>query len=271
MPSPLLERLTFQFPGTHPEFHAPFLGLLAPLGEADGRSLDLPASDAVFFPRLSIAFKSADSKVAADFLLSGGGITVNIENITGAQKENPLPYRPLAIDEVPRRLAAAGRTIAGIDHIGFNLPWFGPGLHPRIRELREKLAAACLYHEYPSGEPWDFILPGTAAEIAERESIDYSKTRRPKFELVSFGEASTPLIQIDLGVDARLPEIRRLFPEALVAAELRQMWIYLANPYPVDVCLVLNEQWEGDWSPFFAGHRLPAAAGRGRGMDDPPG
>jgi hypothetical protein len=260
MKTPLLERISLCFPAAHPQFHERLLGLLAAFGRSESGRLNLAISDAAFLPALSIDFRSAAPAVTAEFALSGGGIAVPIENVTGAEKRNPLPYRKLYIQETSRRLAAAGWKITGIDHIGFNLPWFGTGLHPRIRELREKLAAACLYHEYPSGEPWDFILPGTASEIAERESIDYSKTRRPKFELVSFGGASMPLVQIDLGVGARMEEISDLFPEALVPRELRQIWIYLEAPYPVDICLVLNEPWEGDWSGFFTGHRLPAAA-----------
>jgi hypothetical protein len=258
----LLERITLRFPGTHPEFHGRLLSLLAGLGTA-GNRLDLPVLHEDYFPRLSIDFDSAIVAAAADFHLSGGEIvTAQIENTTGKEKRNPLPHRPITVNEVARRLAASGWRIVNADHIGFNLPWFGPHGHPRILELRAKLAAACLYHEYPTGEPWDFILPGDEDEIAGRKPVEYSITRRPKFELVSFDRASTPLIQIDLGVDARFEDTSSLFPEAMADPEFRNIWIYLDNPYPLDVCLVFNEYAEGDWSDLFAGHRVPARAGK---------
>ena len=144
----------------------------------------------------------------------------------------------------------------GIDHLGVNLPWFEPGLHPRILQLRETVKARCLYHRYPTGEPWDFILPGTPEEIAGSQPIDYAKIRRPKFELVSFDGASTPLIQIDLGSDRRYEEFKTMFPEALADETFRNIWIYLINPHAVDICLVMNEYSEKDWSGFFKECRL---------------
>lgn len=257
MSSASLERITLQFPGTHPEFHDRLLSLLAELVTAGTRSLDLTVSNSRFSPRLSIDFDSASADAAADFHLSGGEIiSVKIENTTSVSKRNSLLYWPLSIDAVSHRLATAGWRIVNVDHIGFNLPWFGPGIHPRILELRGKLATGCLYHRYPTGEPWDFILPGSPEEIAGRKSVDYSIIRRPKFELVSFGGASTPLIQIDVGLDERFEKITPLFPEALADPGLGKNWVYLDNPFPVDVCLAIGEYAEEDWSDYFNGHRL---------------
>jgi hypothetical protein len=265
MSSPPLERITLQLPVTHPEFHRPFLSLLAPLGSVAADSLTLTVSDEKYFPRLSIAFRAANESASAEFHLPGAEQSVNIENITGAEKKNPLPYRHLSIDEAARRITTAGWKILSSDHLGINLPWFGPGVHPRIMELRKSLATACLYHQYPSGEPWDFILPGDKQEIASLKSIDYSATRRPKFELVSFDIASTPLIQINLSLDERFENFTRLFPEALADPTFRNIWIYLENPYRIDICLVLNacpgvdlagENSAGDWCRYFEGCRL---------------
>jgi hypothetical protein len=256
----LLKRISLRFPGLHPEFHDRLVSLLARIGTAGTGALDVSGSDSRYYPRVSIDFQSADTNVTADFHLSGDdSLSVRIENTTGKDKRNPHPYTPLALDAVAQRLSDAGWKITGADHIGFNLPWFAPGIHPRILELRERLSAACLYHEYPTGEPWDFILPGDADEIAGRKPVAYSATRRPKFELVSFGGASTPLIQIDLGLDARFEDLSARFPEAMLNPAFRNIWIYLDNPYPLDVCLVFNEHAEGDWSDLFTGHRLSAA------------
>ena len=252
----MVERITLQFPGTHPEFHSALLSLLASLGKSTPGNLVLAVSDKKYFPRLSIDFHSTGPETTANFDTSGGTHAVRIENITGAEKRNPLPYRPLAIGEVSHRFAAAAWKIAGCDHIGFNLPWFGPGIHPRIQELRGQLAGGCLYHRYPSGEPWDFILPGDPEEISGRGAVDYTKTRRPKFELVSFDGASTPLVQIDISTNARFEDFIRVFPEALADPAFRNIWVYLENPYSIDVCLVVNELFSGDWSGHFSGCRL---------------
>jgi len=113
-----------------------------------------------------------------------------------------------------------------------------------------------LYHRFPTGEPWDFIIPGDKEEIAKGKEIDYNTIRRPKFELVSFGNALTPLLQFDVAVNASYERFAALFPEALNDPEFRNVWLYLENPYPVDVCLVLNEFTARDWSDFFQGCRL---------------
>jgi hypothetical protein len=252
----VLERITLRLPGTGPDFHGPLLNLLSPLGSSAPCRLEFTPSDSAFFPRISMEFDSPERNASAKFFHSGKDTCVRIENITGREKKNPVPYRHLAVEEASGRISAAGWRIRCVDHVGFNLPWFGADLHPRIRELRAELADTCLYHTYPGGEPWDFILPGTAAEISGSRAVDYSSLRRPKFELVSFDGASTPLIQIDLHLDARFEEFCRLFPKALADRGLNNIWIYLENPYSVDVCLVLNGESPGDWSGFFRGCRL---------------
>jgi len=143
-----------------------------------------------------------------------------------------------------------------LDHAGINLPWFSQGLHPVIQSLREALAASCLYHQFPSGEPWDFIIPGDVEEIRQVKPVEYNTTRRPKFELVSFETDSKPLVQFDLGVDAGYEVFQPLFPEALNDPQFHNIWIYLENPLPLDVCLVINQFGSADWSPFFKDSRL---------------
>jgi hypothetical protein len=129
-------------------------------------------------------------------------------------------------------------------------------VHPKILQLREKLSPCCLYHRFPTGEPWDFIIPGDEDEILNHKAVDYSEVRRPKFELVSFENASTPLVQLDISVNARYERFFELFPESLNDQELRNIWVYLESPYAVDVCLVINESSEDDWSDFFKECRL---------------
>jgi hypothetical protein len=51
-------------------------------------------------------------------------------------------------------------------------------------------------------------------------------------------------------------EFSRLFPESLNDPEFRYVWVYLETPYTTDVCLVINEFTERDWSDYFKGCRL---------------
>jgi hypothetical protein len=257
MATDFLEKITINLSRNHAGFNNQLASWLAVLGRKKPLALDLIASDPSFYPRLAIGLQSGHSGVGVDFLLSNGEIdSVRVENSTGMQKQSPHSYKPLGIEEVAGRFTAAGIQLAGIDHVGFNLPWFAPGIHPRILQLREQMAPVCLYHRYPSGEPWDFILPGDPDEITGHRAVDYNRIRRPKFELVSFEKASKPLIQIDLGVNLRFERFAERFPEALVDPAFRNIWIYLENPHPVDICLVINEYSEGDWSGFFNGYRL---------------
>lgn len=145
------------------------------------------------------------------------------------------------------------------------MPWFSGGIHPRIEELRRALAPRCLYHTFPSGEPWDFILPGTPAEIGGG-AVDYGLVRRPKFEVVSFDRCSRPILQIDIGCDRSLTELQAVFPEALVDHAIGNAWIYVDGPLGLDLCLVMGPQREearrrqGRSEPISGPGRWPVVA-----------
>jgi len=252
-----LETITVRFPGTDAGFTGGLASLIGVLGKQEDQVLELARSGPSFYPQVLVDLQSGRPGILTDFRLSNGEtISVQVENSTGLSKANRHAYRPLSVETVKHRLMASGVKLIGVDHAGFNLPWFSSGLHPRIVQLREALSARCLYHRYPTGEPWDFILPGDLDEIADRKAVDYGSVRRPKFEIVSFDGASTPLIQLDLGVNAGYERFSRLFPESLNDPEFRNVWVYLETPYPVDVCLVINEFAEEDWSSYFKGCRL---------------
>lgn len=257
MAADYLEKITVNLPGDQAGFNHRLVSLLAKLGETSSHHLELAQSNQNQYPRIAVDFQSSRPAPCVEFLVSGGDVVpLNVDNTTGEEKKSPRVYGYVEIDTVARRLTAAGIDLIGVDHVGANLPWFAAGIHPRILQLRESIRNCCLYHRYPSGEPWDFILPGTIDEIAGRRAADYKAIRRPKFELVSFEKSSTPLIQIDLGVNAGYEDFTALFPEALADPVFRNIWIYLKNPHAVDVCLVLNEFSERDWSGFFVGQRI---------------
>jgi hypothetical protein len=252
-----LERITVRFPHTHIEFTSQLALLLDALGQVENHVLDLTSSDQSFFPIIRIDFQSEHAAVLTDFTLSNGETTsVKIENSTGLNKQSPHSYKPIRVGTVSERFLASGVKLVGIDHVGFNLPWFSSGLHPAILGLREHLSSQCLYHEFPTGEPWDFIIPGDTHEIDHHKAVDYTKIRRPKFEVVSFDKASTPLIQFDVGVNLNYETFAPLFPESINDPEFRNIWVYLENPFPIDVCLVINRFGDGDWSEFFKESRL---------------
>jgi len=252
-----LENITVKFPNTHIEFTDKLALLLDVLGRSEDHVLELTRSDQGFFPKIFIDFRSEGSGFLADFTLSNGEITyVKIENSTGLNKQSPHSYKPISLGAVSQRFLTSGVKLVGIDHVGFNLPWFSPDLHPDILNLRKHLSSRCLYHRFPTGEPWDFIIPGDAHEIACHKPVDYVRIRRPKFEVVSFEKASTPIIQFDIAVNVKYETLAQLFPESLLDTELRNIWVYLENPFSIDVCLVINEFTDGDWSSFFKDCRL---------------
>jgi hypothetical protein len=253
-----LEKITVRFPDTDTDFTRGLTSLIDTLGYNENGVLRLTHSSQGIYPEISLDFQSGCSDMMTDFTLTDGEIfSVKIENTTGISKQSPYSYKHLGIETVSQRLVCSGIRLTGIDHVGFNLPWFSSGLHPRILQLREKLSAHCLYHRFPTGEPWDFIIPGDNDEIDKCRAVDYTKVRRPKFELVSFGNASTPLIQLDVSVDVDYESFSPLFPEALHDPSFRNLWVYLETPYAIDVCLVINRfPEERDWSSFFEGFRL---------------
>ena len=259
MTTQYLESVIVRFPYTNVEFTNELASLLDVLGANENYILSLAGSDQCYYPKLFVDFRSEHSDILTDFVLSNGELilSVKVENSTGLSKPSPHSYKPVSVEMVNQRFKALGARLRGIDHVGFNLPWFNSDLHPIILHLRKELSSKCLYHRFPTGEAWDFIIPGDLDEITDSKAVDYAQVRKPKFELVSIHKTSTPLIQFDVSVDASFEKLWQLFPESLNDPDLRNIWVYLENPYPIDVCLVLNEfKAESDWSDMFKGFRL---------------
>ena len=253
----LLEVITISFPSIADSFSDQFLTLLSSLGRRDAVQLEISYSSVKFLPQIRLSFSGEGEEVQAHFALGHEKmLSLSITNLTGVDKLHPKHYQHLSLETINHRLELAGIRLTVIDHVGANLPWFGKGIHPQISALRERLSLSCLYHHYPSGEFWDFILPGDAAEISRQKAIDYNMIRRPKFELVSFASTSTPLIQIDILSTGNYESLSAIFPEALADPEFKNIWLYTQNPYGIDICLVLNEPSRQDWSEFFSSCRL---------------
>jgi len=252
-----LEAISVHFPAVCHDLVLWLSRLLGASVVRDNDATEIVPSNERFLPRISFDAHSRDVFPTADFEFSSyEGTSVYVRNMTDIGKENPSPYNPLEPEEVESRFQREGMNVTGVDHVGFNLPWFNKGVHPAIGDLRNRLKTVCLYHLFPTGESWDFVIPGERSEIKKRKVIDYDRLRKPKFEIVSFEKASTPIIQFDVSLNAGYEKLDAVFPEGISDPKLRNTWVYLRNPSDVDVCLVLNESREGDWSSFFRGHRL---------------
>lgn len=253
---PYLSKIQYCLPRADKAFEKQFMQFLSPLGTVTPKGIDLTLSRSDYLPSTSFIFKDTRSAFT-QFVFDGGRTTtVEIANTTGANKQSPYHYSHIALGVFIERMQRF--PLLGLDHTGFNLPYF-EGVHPKIVELRQELKAKCLYHTFPKhleDAPWDFIIPGTREEIARVQETDYQLVRKPKVEIVSFENSSTPLIQIDIQVQGKYEEMVDAFPEALHVPEIRNMWVYLQNEYGIDICFVLNESSGKDWSYQFQNDRL---------------
>lgn len=248
----MLQQVRFVLPARPAAFGDAFLQTLGEFGSIQDGRFWLRRSDPRHYPAVSV--EGGDVvRPTVEFCGDRATRRVELSNTTGIERSSPYEYTHISLDEYRRR--SGELRFAALDHVGFGLPWFR-GTHPEVLALREALAGSCAYHRFPTGEDWDFILPASPEEIAGAE-LDPSVIRRPKIEIVSFDTVSVPLIQVDLAVDLPHADLVRLFPEALADARWGSVWVYIDNPYGVDICLVLNEgTGEPDWSGDFLGHRL---------------
>jgi hypothetical protein len=251
-----LKKIQFTLPSSDRNFAHQFINYLSLTGVTTTNTINLTSSMEQFFPKTSFLFVRVKNPSAVFIFDNNDEIKVDIANTTNVSKQSPYHYSHIALDEFVKRMAPF--PLIGLDHTGFNLPYF-EGIHPKILTLREKLKNTCLYHTFPkhlADAPWDFIIPGTEEEIRKTVQIDYNQMRKPKVEIVSFENSSTPLIQIDIQIEGKYENLVKVFPEAIHVPKIRNMWIYIKNDFGIDVCFVLNEVSENDWSYQFKNDRL---------------
>lgn len=223
---------------------------LGNFGNIDGSELDFEHSNKGFMPKVGVVFEDVANPKA--IFIAEEKIEISIENKSNQVVESPEDYIEIELTDFLNRIS--GIDVGTLDHIGFNLPWFD-GVHPDILVLRKKLATKCAYFRFPSGENWDFILPASQEEI-ENGLVNFDLVRRPKVEIVTFNKSSTPLIQIDFSLKTKYEQLTSLFPEAIADPDLKNIWVYIQNPWNIDMCFVVNEFDEDDWGNYFKGHRL---------------
>lgn len=252
-----LTTIEVAFPRTNLKFYSELLNFLKKLGIIKQRTFSIRASSSNFVPRLQIGELPLNRPQVKFSMNDGELVEIGVENNTGTDKASEYQYAKISCVEVSRRIRSL--DLVAIDHLGFNLPWFEKiGIHPNLLHMRNLLKDKCLYHTFPTGEPWDFILPGTKAEVAGKKPVNYRVVRKPKFEIVSFSNCSTPLVQIDISTTLSYTKLRKLFPEAIHESEAKSVWVYLENPYGIDICLVFNKARKTDWSNLFRDSRLLA-------------
>jgi hypothetical protein len=252
-----LQTITLSFPQNSQELFTQLGSLFSSIISLRSNEICFTTSASGMLPHIHLACSENQYTYSARFQFSNAEThRIEITNTTGMSRQHPGGYQALPMQQVCQRLAQTHIRVLSLDHAGFNLPWFDGGLHPLLHSLSKKLSAASLYHTFPGGEPWDFILPGDTAEIDGSKPIDYNLLRQPKFELVSFDKSSRPLIQLDMGLNCSFKTLHNLFPEALDESALGKIWVYLKNPGEVDICLVMGTHSSEDWSSYFRGCRI---------------
>ncbi len=226
------------------------------MGKVQRNSIVLNKTNEDFIPNTTISFSDIEAPHVCFVFSDDTFIKVALSNITNELKFSPHQYSYISITEFTRRMSFF--KLITIDHTGFNLPFFN-GIHPKILELREILKNRCLYHTFPKhldDANWDFILPATKKEINSEVKINYSINRKPKIEIVSFDKSSTPLIQIDVQINEKYEDFAKLFVEALKLPDIKSVWVYIENDFGIDMCFILNETENKDWSYNFVNDRL---------------
>lgn len=241
----ILKTATICLPSKDQVFEEKFLDFLAQFGIRDKNSINFDVSNSEYFPKTAFKFGGCKSPVAV--FDHSRESRVEISNTTGKERQSPLKYTPVKLGDFLER--AEDLNFEFLDHVGFDIYW-PEGAHPEILKARKNLSKKSLYFLNTTGENWDFIIPATASEITSKE-LDYKPIRRTKFEIVSLDYTSTPIIQFDISVKENFDQIKELFPEGYPDNFLKNVWVYIDNPYGLYICAVIGHRGKADWYRFL--------------------
>ena len=241
----ILKSVTICLPHKDKDFEEKFLDFLSQFGKRDKNSIAFQSSDKNYSPLIDLKIGDCELPVVTFNLPDVNEI--KLVNKSGKLKKSPYDHSPISIQEFLSR--AKLLNFEFLDHLGFDIPWF-EGVHPEIESLRNSLSSQSLYYLYPSGENWDFIIPATKDEILSKK-ISYEAIRRPKFEIVSLNDSSKPIVQFDMSVKESFKEIRQLYPEGIPDNYQGNVWVYIKNPYGINICFVVGHRSKADWYKFL--------------------
>lgn len=127
--------------------------------------------------------------------------------------------------------------IKRIDHTGVDLPTIIYSIK-EWEELLKYFSEISNIYNYPSGEPWPFVLPADESEN-KTEITNFNILREPRFELVYDKYTDRPTIHIDFETDLTKSEVEELFPkehgEYFVTLENFYKAIYLEYNGYIDI------------------------------------
>jgi len=114
----------------------------------------------------------------------------------------------LSIQDIKNKLKG---HVKRLDHTGINLP---SSLYSKKdwNDLLKYLSSVSNLYNYPTGEPWPFLLPSTIEENLN-EISNFTILREPRFEIVYDNYTNVVTIQIDVETDLSKFEVETLFPK----------------------------------------------------------
>ncbi|GAA3454323.1 hypothetical protein [Dactylosporangium matsuzakiense] len=175
------------------------LGGVAPLSAAPGRLTLTPAAPVGALP--VTVFETAAVDVAQVRFTTSDGDAYALESPPGPSGGG------VAFGDLAARLAA---HVEAVDHTGVNLP--AASSAQLWRQTVDRIAGSSAMYRYPTGEPWPFVLPATAAEL-DGAITAFVAGREPRFELVRDDWLAEPLWQFALRTDLSRAALERMFPE----------------------------------------------------------
>jgi hypothetical protein len=264
-----LSEITFRLPAAPPsrDFLTQLGRLLAgvPYAEAGADRLTLtPRRPAGALPvtRIALAGVAAPEVAVGGRTLTGAAGGTAGGAGAGDSMAGGSGAGGLEMPELVRRLAG---HVHRVDHTGVNLPAADLPTG-RWRELVREVAAGSTMYRYPGGEPWPFVLPSTAAELAG-DIGDFTAGREPRFELVYDRWRTRIEWQFALGTDLTRTDLEALFPEpdGTTFPDLAEVFRVVAvrQPWPgLDVRFDLCYRVEGGPTDWDTGEWLVTEGGR---------
>lgn len=143
-------------------------------------------------------------------------IQLNIENQKYVNLLNrKLEYNKASSEVIKLPIKDVATKLTGhirrIDHTGINLP---ASLYSKEdwKNLLKYFSSISNIYNYPTGEPWTFLIP-TTVEENQNEITNFEIIREPRFELVYDDYTNIITIQIDIETNLSKTEVENLFPK----------------------------------------------------------